>query len=255
MPANETALHIEALSKEYQSANHKVLALENVELSIASGEFFCIVGPSGCGKSTLLNLLAGFETPSSGAVKLFSKTILHPSRDILLVMQEPALFPWLTVRQNVCFGLTLKGEKDLFRTDSLISVVGLSGFENAFPHQLSGGMKQRASLARALAMEPKVLLMDEPFAALDALTRHNMRSELVRIWSETKKTIVFITHDVEEAAFLGDRVAVMSGRPGGVGKIVPVEVPRPRRIFDERLNNICESLYNELGLGSDPDQI
>ena len=227
-------LAIDNVSKSFQSASGKVLALDRVSLNVAEGEFVCLVGASGCGKSTLLNIIAGLEKPDSGTVFADGKPVTQPGRERLVMFQEPALFPWLDVLGNVLFGLKLKPNltnKD--RRDVAkyyLELVGLSRFEHANIHELSGGMKQRVSLARALAPNPRVLLMDEPFAALDALTREQLYGDIQQIWESRRKTIVFVTHNVREAACLGDRVVVFSPHPGRIQEEFLVKLPRPRDI-------------------------
>jgi NitT/TauT family transport system ATP-binding protein len=227
-------LAIENVSKSFQASSGKVLALDRVDLNVAEGEFVCLVGASGCGKSTLLNIIAGLEKPDSGTVLADGKPITAPGRERLVMFQEPALFPWLDVFGNVLFGLKLKPNltnKD--RRDVAkyyLELVGLSRFEHANIHELSGGMKQRASLARALAPNPRVLLMDEPFAALDALTREQLYGDIQQIWESRRKTIVFVTHNVREAACLGDRVLLFSPHPGRIQEEFVVKLPRPRDI-------------------------
>ena len=227
-------LAIENVSKSFQTSSGKVLALDRVDLNVAEGEFVCLVGASGCGKSTLLNIIAGLEKPDSGTVLADGKPITAPGRERLVMFQEPALFPWLDVFGNVLFGLKLKPNltnKD--RRDVAkyyLELVGLSRFEHANIHELSGGMKQRASLARALAPNPRVLLMDEPFAALDALTREQLYGDIQQIWESRRKTIVFVTHNVREAACLGDRVLIFSPHPGRIQEEFVVKLPRPRDI-------------------------
>jgi NitT/TauT family transport system ATP-binding protein len=227
-------LAIENVSKSFQTSSGKVLALDRVDLNVAEGEFVCLVGASGCGKSTLLNIIAGLEKPDSGRVLADGKPVTAPGRERLVMFQEPALFPWLDVLGNVLFGLKLKPNltnKD--RRDVAkyyLELVGLSRFEHANIHELSGGMKQRASLARALAPNPRVLLMDEPFAALDALTREQLYGDIQQIWESRRKTIVFVTHNVREAACLGDRVLLFSPHPGRIQEEFVVKLPRPRDI-------------------------
>ena len=227
-------LAIENVSKSFRSSSGKVLALDRVDLNVAEGEFVCLVGASGCGKSTLLNIIAGLEKPDSGRVLADGKPVTAPGRERLVMFQEPALFPWLDVFGNVLFGLKLKPNltnKD--RRDVAkyyLELVGLSRFEHANIHELSGGMKQRASLARALAPNPRVLLMDEPFAALDALTREQLYRDIQQIWESRRKTIVFVTHNVREAACLGDRVLLFSPHPGRIQEEFVVKLPRPRDI-------------------------
>jgi NitT/TauT family transport system ATP-binding protein len=227
-------LSIENVSKSFQSASGRVLALDRVSLNVAEGEFVCLVGASGCGKSTLLNIIAGLEKPDSGTVLADGKPVTQPGRERLVMFQEPALFPWLDVLGNVLFGLKLKPNltnKD--RRDVAkyyLELVGLSRFEHANIHELSGGMKQRVSLARALAPNPRVLLMDEPFGALDALTREQFYGDIQRIWESRRKTIVFVTHNVREAACLGNRVLLFSPHPGRIQEEFVVKLPRPRDI-------------------------
>src|SRR5213594_5237505 len=211
-----------------------VQALDNVSLTVREGEFVCLVGPSGCGKTTLLNIIAGLEKPDNGSVRADGKPVTSPGRDRLVMFQEPALFPWLDVFGNVLFGLNLKPNltnKD--RRDVAkyyLELVGLSRFDHANIHELSGGMKQRVSLARALAPNPRVLLMDEPFAALDALTREQLYGDIQEIWQKRRKTIVFVTHNVREAACLGDRIVLFSPHPGRIHEQFEVTLPRPRDI-------------------------
>ena len=208
-----------------------VVALDDICLDIAGGEFVTVIGPSGCGKTTLLNILAGFERPSGGQVLLEDRAIGGPGADRGVVFQEYALFPWLTLRQNVEYGPRERGvpATEVRRlADHHLRMVGLSGFESRYPHELSGGMRQRAALARVLVNDPKILLMDEPFAAVDAQTRSILQREVARLWAETGKTVLFITHSVEEAVLLADRVLVMTARPGRVKAAVPISLGRPR---------------------------
>jgi NitT/TauT family transport system ATP-binding protein len=210
---------------------NEVVALRNVDIDVHSGEFVCLLGPSGCGKSTLLYALAGLVRPSGGHISLDGRDVKGPGPDRMLVFQDAALFPWLTVRQNLVFVLRAKGlkrsEADA-RAREFIRRVHLEGFERALPHQLSGGMRMRVALARALAMDPSVLLMDEPFGALDAQTRSHMHELLQSIWMRDRKTVVFVTHNIREALVLGDRVVVLAGRPGRVLQDLEVRLPRPR---------------------------
>jgi NitT/TauT family transport system ATP-binding protein len=209
----------------------EVTALAAVDLEIFRGEFLVLLGPSGCGKSTLLNLIAGFIKPSSGVVLHDGAEVSGPDRRRTVVFQEYALFPWMTVQQNVEFGLKARGMSPAERQSvarQLLSTVRLSGFEDRYPHEISGGMKQRAAIARAIAPDPEVLLMDEPFGALDAQTRVLLQEEVARISAETNKTIIFVTHSIDEAVFLGDRIIVMSSRPGRVRDIYEVALARPR---------------------------
>ncbi len=214
-------LAIEDVSKSFKTGTGVVQALDRVSLQVGEGEFVCLVGASGCGKSTLLNIIAGLEKPDGGNVLADGKPVTSPGRERLVMFQEPALFPWLDVFGNVLFGLKLKPN---------LSKKNLSRFEHANIHELSGGMKQRVSLARALAPNPRVLLMDEPFAALDALTREQLYGDIQQIWKARRKTIVFVTHNVREAACLGDRVLLFSPHPGRIQEEFPVDLPRPRDI-------------------------
>jgi NitT/TauT family transport system ATP-binding protein len=233
-----------------------VTALNNFNLDVARGEFVSIVGPSGCGKSTFLNILLGLIEPDNGQMQLNGTRITGPSQERAMVFQEFGLLPWRTVTANVELGLELKGipaEQRSARSTELIKLVGLSGFERHYPHELSGGMKQRVGLARALATEPEVLLMDEPFAALDAQTRDLMQAELLQIWERTQKTVLFVTHSIEEAAYLSDRVIVMTARPGRTKDILKIHLPRPRDYemrltpeFNEIKLRIWEVLREEL---------
>ncbi|HEY7558270.1 MAG TPA: ABC transporter ATP-binding protein [Candidatus Binatia bacterium] len=229
-----------------------VTALSNFDLAVGKGEFVSIVGPSGCGKSTFLNILLGLIKPDTGDMQLNGTPITGPSQERAMVFQEFGLLPWRTVAANVELGLELKGVPAAQRAEcagGLIQLVGLTGFERHYPHELSGGMKQRVGLARALATEPEVLLMDEPFAALDAQTRDLMQAELLQIWERTQKTVLFVTHSIEEAAYLSDRVIVMTARPGRTKSILKVNLPRPRD-YEMRLssefNDIKADIWNTL---------
>jgi NitT/TauT family transport system ATP-binding protein len=232
--AESAKLSVSHVSKTFRTKRGEVRALEDVTLAVGEGEFVCLVGPSGCGKSTLLNLIAGLEFPDSGEVLADGVRVAAPGRDRMMMFQEAALFPWLDVLGNVLFGLKLKPNLDAAaRRDTAafyLGMVGLSRFARANVHELSGGMKQRVALARALAPNPKVLLMDEPFAALDAMTREQLYGDLQRIWQERRKTIVFVTHNVREAACLGDRVIVFSPHPGRIREQFDIPLPRPRDI-------------------------
>ncbi len=215
-----------------QNGNSHLLALNNVSLEVKKGEFLALVGPSGCGKSTFLDIVGGMTQPSGGTVYIDGKPINGPALDRGIVFQGYALFPWRTARENVEFGLEAKGTPRSERETiarKYISLVGLSGFEDRYPYELSGGMKQRVAIARALAYDPDVLLMDEPFGALDAQTREILQVELLKIWEGTHKTILFVTHSIDEAVFLADRVAIMTARPGVVKNIVDIGLPRPRQ--------------------------
>jgi NitT/TauT family transport system ATP-binding protein len=217
------------------------LAVDDVSLEIAHGEFLVVVGPSGCGKTSLFNALSGALRPAAGTISVDGRRVVGPGPDRAPVFQEHAIFPWLNVEDNVRFGLELLAARppraeQTARVRRLIEMVGLKGFEHHFPHELSGGMRQRTGLARALAIEPQVLLMDEPFAAIDAMTREMMQTELLKILSQTRQTVFFITHSIDEALMLGDRVVAMSRRPGRIKEIVPVDFPAPRWEHDPRTN-------------------
>jgi NitT/TauT family transport system ATP-binding protein len=231
---NLAKLLVEGVSKRFQTGAGGVHALDDVSLEVGEREFLCLVGPSGCGKSTLLDIMAGLTKADAGRVLADGEAIEGPGRQRLVMFQEAALFPWLTVHGNVMFGLKLKGDLSRRRrrelADEYLALVGLEAFSRAYVHELSGGMKQRAALARALAPDPKVLLMDEPFAALDAMTRDQLYGDIQRIWTERGKTIVFVTHDVREAACLGDRVLLMTPRPGRIAQEFEIPLPRPRDI-------------------------
>ena len=225
---------LDGISLSYKTTTgERLLALSNVNLQVKAGEFLCIVGPSGCGKSTLLHIIAGLNRPTSGKILVDGKPVEGPGTDRILIFQELGLFPWLTVAQNVEFGLKVQGMPRAERGEKIrhyLHLVQLSKFADSYTHQLSGGMRQRVALARALVTEPDVLLMDEPFAALDAQTRDLLHDELERIWSDTGRTIIFVTHNVREAVRLGDRVALLTFRPGRVKQEFPINLPRPRHI-------------------------
>ena len=224
-------LEISSLYKIFDSKAGEVVALKDINLTVHRREFMCVLGQSGCGKSTLIRILAGLETPSSGQVLVDGQPVTGPGRDRGMVFQSYTLFPWLTVKQNVMYGPRMAGKSDFTNESEArqwLALVGLDKFENSYPHQLSGGMKQRAAIARALANEPRILLMDEPFGALDPQTRQQMQAYLLQIWKNVDITIFFITHDLDEAIFLSDRILVLDPRPGRVREIVEVPVPRPR---------------------------
>jgi NitT/TauT family transport system ATP-binding protein len=230
--AGKPKLRIEAVTLRFlPRTGNAVTALESISLDVGNKEFSVIVGPSGCGKSSLLRLIAGLIQPTSGAIYLDDRRVMRPGKDRGMVFQSYTLFHWLTVRQNVEFGLRIANINPIERSKiarKFLAEVGLEGFEDAYPKQLSGGMMQRVALARALANNPEVLLMDEPFGALDSQTRWLMQELLLRIWESSHKTVLFITHDIDEAILLGDRVHVMTARPGRIKEIVPIDVARPR---------------------------
>jgi NitT/TauT family transport system ATP-binding protein len=224
---------IQGVGLTYSSAAGSFEALRDINLSIEPGEFICLLGPSGCGKTTLLNTIAGFLEPTAGSVVMDGKRITGPGPDRGVVFQQYAVFPWLTVKENVQFGLRLAANRssseDIDRiSEHFIDLVNLRDFKDAYPKQLSGGMKQRVAIARSYAVNPQVLLMDEPFGALDAQTRHFMQESLLQILEKERKTVVFVTHGVEEAAFLSTRVVIMAARPGRIRDVIPIDVPYPR---------------------------
>lgn len=229
--SSDVIVKIDHVEKIYQGRSGEVVALNGVDMEIRENEFVCVVGPSGCGKSTLLNIIAGLERPTSGRVCVKGKEVVNPGSERGVIFQQYALFPWLTVKKNVKFGLKLRGVKEPELSaiaDKYIRLVGLEEFGDSYPKELSGGMKQRVAIARAYAVNPEILLMDEPFGALDAQTRTQLQTELLETWEKEKKTCFFITHDVEEAIILAQRVVIMSARPGRVKEIVPVNIPYPR---------------------------
>lgn len=248
--AHAATLEISNLSKQYFVKGNSLPVLDDINLGIKPGEFISIVGSSGCGKSTLLRLLIGLENDYQGELLLDGKRIVGTSLDRGIVFQEHRLFPWLTVEQNVGLGLLNAAVSEADKRASVqqhIELVGLNGFETAFPHQLSGGMSQRVAIARALVNRPEVLLLDEPFGALDALTRSHLQQELQRIWEQEGITMVLVTHDVEEAVYLGDRIVVMQPRPGRIKRIVDVPLPRPRDRSSPAFADIAADVLSEFG--------
>jgi len=233
----------------FKRDGNSVSVLENIDLEAHEGEFVCILGPSGCGKSTLLNIVGGFLKQTSGEVKIDGVPVTGPDPRRIFVFQERGVFPWLTVEGNIGFGLfKLSKEEKAKRIAHYIKLVGLDGFEQAYPQELSGGMKQRLEVARALAVNPDMLFLDEPFGALDSITRLIMRSELLRIWEAERKTILFVTHDIEESVQLADRVIVMSARPAMIRKIVNIDIPHPRDISSRRYLELRDGIFEEIGL-------
>jgi len=229
----------------------KTTALHKVNLEIEKGEFICLLGPSGCGKSTLLNLIAGFDKPTSGQVSINGEVVLKPSEDRITIFQNYGLLPWRNVLRNVELGLEAKKipKKERRRiAEEYIELVGLSAYKNHYPAQLSGGMQQRVALARALAVDPDILLMDEPFGALDAMTRMSMQDEIERLWQEKKKTIIFVTHDIEEAVFLADRIVIMTPSPGRIKSIIKVPLARKRDRTGVDFFKIRDKVFAEFGL-------
>jgi NitT/TauT family transport system ATP-binding protein len=237
---------ISHVSKVFQTAERELVALKDIDLDIPQGQFVCLLGPSGCGKSTLLNAVAGFAPPSSGSITADGQLVTGPGPERGMVFQEYALFPWMTVADNVAFGLEIKGmpKAEISAVvDQLLAMLSLTDFRNRYPKDLSGGMRQRVAIARVLALDSPIMLMDEPFGALDALTRRNLQDELLRIWAELKKTIIFVTHSIEEAIYLADRIVVMTYRPGTVKRDLMVDLPRLRDPAAAEFN----ALKRELG--------
>ncbi|MRV74571.1 ATP-binding cassette domain-containing protein [Duganella sp. FT92W] len=244
---SDTHIQIERVNKVFKTAERDVVALQDIQLEIPRGQFVCLLGPSGCGKSTLLNAIAGFAPPTSGRIVADGKVVEAPGPERGMVFQEYALFPWMTVEENVAFGLEIKGmaKADIAATVArLLTMLSLHDFRHRYPKDLSGGMRQRVAIARVLALDSPIMLMDEPFGALDALTRRNLQDELLRLWAELKKTIIFVTHSIEEAIYLADRIVVMTYRPGTVKRDSLVTLPRPRDPAAPAFND----LKRELGM-------
>jgi ABC-type nitrate/sulfonate/bicarbonate transport system ATPase subunit len=242
-------VRVRGLSKAFHTNGHEVRVLEDIDLDVRDGELVCILGPSGCGKSTLLNIVGGFLAASSGEVTIDGAPVRDPDPRRIFVFQERGVFPWLTVEGNIGFGISgLAPAEKAGRIAHYVRLVGLEGFENAYPQELSGGMKQRVEVARALAVNPDVLYLDEPFGALDSITRLVMRGELLRIWEAEKKTILFVTHDIDESVQLADRVVVLSARPGSIRRIVDIDLPHPRDLSSPRYLALRDSILEEIGL-------
>lgn len=236
---------VKNVHKVFQSDSGDVVALKDINLEIKDGEFVCLLGPSGCGKSTLLNAIAGFSLPSTGEIIVNGKKVTEPGPDRGMVFQEYALFPWMSVADNITFGLRIKKEdpkKIKTKLDELLKMLKLTEFKDRYPKDLSGGMRQRVAIARVLALDSPIMLMDEPFGALDALTRRSLQDELLKVWSEYKKTIIFVTHSIEEAIYLADRIVVMSYRPGTVKKDIIVDMPRLRNPTSPEFNALKKEL-------------
>jgi len=240
----------QGLTKEFcREEKEPVVALDDISFEVEDGEFICILGTSGCGKTTLLRIIAGLEKPTSGEVLVGGVPVEGPSPERGMVFQEYSLFPWRNVLENIAFGLEMKNipkEERLEKARTYVKRVNLEGFETAYPHELSGGMRQRVAIARALANDPQVLLMDEPLGALDAQTRNQMQQELLEIWEREKKTVIFVTHSVDEAVYLADRMVVLSPRPGRVDDIVPVDIPRPRDRTTVAFSELRKKILNRL---------
>jgi NitT/TauT family transport system ATP-binding protein len=239
------AIRVAQVEKRFGAGDREVVALAGIDLDIAPGEFVCLLGPSGCGKSTLLNAIAGFAPPSAGRVEVAGRPVQAPGPDRGMVFQEYALFPWMTVEQNIAFGLEIKGLEQIEITpvvDRLLARLGLTEFRRRYPKDLSGGMRQRVAIARVLALDPPILLMDEPFGALDALTRRTLQDELLTLWQSLRKTVVFVTHSIEEAIYLADRIVVLTYRPGRLKLDRAVTLPRPRDPADAGFNALKREL-------------
>jgi ABC-type nitrate/sulfonate/bicarbonate transport system ATPase subunit len=240
---------VRGVNKVFPRREGELVVLQDIELAIAPREFVCLLGPSGCGKSTLLNLVGGFDRPTSGTIEIDGQPVVGPDPRRVFVFQEYGIFPWASVWDNVALGLRKLPKDEQHRiVEHYIDLVGLKGFEKTYPNELSGGMKQRVAVARALAVHPDVIFMDEPLGALDSLTRLQMRAELLRIWQAEKMTILFVTHDVDEALQLADRIVVMTPRPGRIAEIVPVRAPHPRDIGSPEYGKLKNRLYELLGV-------
>ena len=246
---SKTKLRSEAITMTFTRDGSCVPVLDNIDLKVAEGQFVCLLGPSGCGKSTFLNIIAGFLSPTAGQVLIDGQAVKGPDPRRIFVFQDRGVFPWLTVEGNVGFGLfRLSRAERAQRIAHYVNLVGLQGFEKAYPQELSGGMKQRVEVARALAVNPDMLFLDEPFGALDSITRLVMRGELLRIWETERKTIIFVTHDIEEAVQLADRVVVMSARPAKIQRIVDIDIAHPRDISSRRYLQLRDGIFGEIGL-------
>lgn len=244
--ADDPCIAVRGLRQVFTGRGEReVVALDGIDLDIHAGEFVCLLGPSGCGKSTLLNAIAGFTTPTAGQVTVNGADVVGPGPDRGMVFQEYALFPWMTVERNIAFGLEIqKAPKEAIRekVDALLVMLQLTEFRDRFPKDLSGGMRQRVAIARVLALDAPILLMDEPFGALDALTRRNLQDELLRLWSTLRKTVVFVTHSIEESVYLADRVVVMTYRPGTIKRNMPIALPRDRDTSTPEFNRYMKEL-------------
>lgn len=257
MPAKEAARPVQATTKlfvdninmAFAGDGKPIQVLENINLQVREGEFVCLLGPSGCGKSTLLSLMAGFYAPTSGEITIDGEAVRSPDSRRIFVFQERGVFPWLTVEGNIEFGLfKLPRAERKNRIRHYVKMVGLEGFEKAYPHELSGGMKQRLEVARALAVNPDMLFLDEPFGALDSITRLIMRGELLRIWQAERKTIIFVTHDIDEAVQLADRVVVLGARPAKIQEIVNIDISHPRDLSSRRYLELRDGIFQQIGL-------
>ena len=245
----KSKIDVHNISKTFQTRSGPVHVLDDITFSVTDGEFVGIIGPSGCGKSTLLSVLAGFERPDAGEVRVDDRPVREPKRSAIFIFQQPSLFPWLDLRRNLVFGLDGgSGHDPQALANHYISLVGLDGFEHAFPHQLSGGMQQRAELARALMVRPEILYLDEPFGALDALTRMRLRAELRRILSRERHTVLLVSHDVEEVLHLADRVLILSPRPAKIQTAIDIALPHPRELSSREMIELKTFILRELGV-------
>ena len=241
----QSHIQINAVNKIFSTGGREVVALENINLDVRRGEFICLLGPSGCGKSTLLNAVAGFSSPTTGSILVDGKPVQAPGPERGMVFQEYALFPWMTVEKNIAFGLEIKKMPKAQineKVGALLEMLNLQDFRDRYPKDLSGGMRQRVAIARVLALDSPIMLMDEPFGALDSLTRRNLQDELLRIWMEFKKTIIFVTHSIEESIYLADRIVVMTYRPGTIKKDIRVSMPHPRDPSSAEFNDLKKEL-------------
>lgn len=250
---NLSYVQIHNLNKSFAMKEGELKVLDNINIDIKKGEFICILGTSGCGKSTMLRMLAGLDTLYTGEVKVDGEEVKGPNPNIGMIFQESRLFPWMRVRDNIKFGITkgVSKEEQAELIEKHIELVGLKGFEKSYPHQLSGGMQQRVSIARSLIGNPKILLLDEPFGALDALTRMNMQQETLRIWEKEQATMILVTHDIDEAIYLGSRIVILSSRPGKVKEIIDVDIERPRKRTSKEFAELRNYIYNGFFAGMD----
>ena len=249
MSDSRSKVIFEGVSKVFETTGEPLEVLSGIDLEVREHEFVCFLGPSGCGKSTLLNIAGGFEAPTTGRVTIDGQEVRGPNPPRVFVFQEFGIFPWASVWDNVVLGIRHQSKEEQHRVaEEVINLVGLRGFERAYPMELSGGMKQRVEVARALAVDPDVIYMDEPFGALDSLTRLSMRRELVRIWNRERPTILFVTHDVDEAIQLAERIVVFTARPGKIADIVPVPMEHPRDVASEDYARLKRRLYELLGV-------
>lgn len=253
MDMSADTLIIEQVNRVFQTPAGKVTALKGIDLRVRKGEFITLIGPSGCGKSTLLKIVAGLDTSYEGSVLLNDKPISGPSIEKGFIFQEPRLFPWLTVEKNIAGNLSLKHKDVRKKVEEFIALVRLEGFEKAYPRELSGGMAQRVAIARALLRNPDVLLLDEPFGALDAFTRSHMQEVLLDIWQNNRTTMLFVTHDLDEAVFLGERVVIMNPRPGHIRSIQPIDLPFPRKRTSSSFQELRTKVLREFEKVEEPE--